>query len=181
MRKLSILICAALLLTMAQTASAMVVAPTEFADGCYCVKLEGSYGVPAPASVQLAPTGYEIQVDAQVCKNGEDIDVTILSSNPGVTIDELEFISLYQEFIEISANGTCAMGHTFNGTMHLTGDGQNYASTYATGTLDGQIPLVGDFTITINECENSIPEFPTIALPVAAIIGLAFFMQRRKD
>jgi hypothetical protein len=26
-----------------------------------------------------------------------------------------------------------------------------------------------------------IPEFPTIALPVAAILGLAFFMQRRKD
>jgi hypothetical protein len=28
---------------------------------------------------------------------------------------------------------------------------------------------------------TSIPEFPTIALPVAAIIGLAFFMQRRKE
>ncbi|SFM84002.1 PEF-CTERM sorting domain-containing protein [Methanolobus profundi] len=26
-----------------------------------------------------------------------------------------------------------------------------------------------------------IPEFPTIALPVAAILGLAFFMQRRKE
>ncbi|WP_340817836.1 PEF-CTERM sorting domain-containing protein [Methanolobus sp. WCC4] len=28
---------------------------------------------------------------------------------------------------------------------------------------------------------GAIPEFPTIALPVAAIIGLAFFMQRRKE
>ncbi|WP_342304715.1 PEF-CTERM sorting domain-containing protein [Methanolobus sp. ZRKC5] len=28
---------------------------------------------------------------------------------------------------------------------------------------------------------ESIPEFPTIALPVAAILGLAFFMQRRKE
>jgi hypothetical protein len=27
----------------------------------------------------------------------------------------------------------------------------------------------------------SIPEFPTVALPVAAILGLAFFMQRRKE
>ncbi|WMW25445.1 PEF-CTERM sorting domain-containing protein [Methanolobus sediminis] len=26
-----------------------------------------------------------------------------------------------------------------------------------------------------------VPEFPTIALPVAAILGLAFFMQRRKE
>ena len=29
--------------------------------------------------------------------------------------------------------------------------------------------------------EQEIPEFPTIALPVAAILGLAFFMQRRKE
>ncbi|WP_321430122.1 PKD domain-containing protein [uncultured Methanolobus sp.] len=28
---------------------------------------------------------------------------------------------------------------------------------------------------------NEVPEFPTIALPIAAIIGLAFVMQRRKD
>jgi hypothetical protein len=28
---------------------------------------------------------------------------------------------------------------------------------------------------------ESIPEFPTIALPIAAILGLAFFMQRRKE
>ncbi len=28
---------------------------------------------------------------------------------------------------------------------------------------------------------EAIPEFPTVALPVAAILGLAFFMQRRKE
>jgi hypothetical protein len=28
---------------------------------------------------------------------------------------------------------------------------------------------------------NEIPEFPTVALPIAAIIGLAFFFQRRKE
>ncbi|MBP1907986.1 PEF-CTERM sorting domain-containing protein [Methanolobus bombayensis] len=28
---------------------------------------------------------------------------------------------------------------------------------------------------------DEIPEFPTIALPIAAIIGLAFIMQRRKE
>jgi len=30
-------------------------------------------------------------------------------------------------------------------------------------------------------CEQEIPEFPTLALPVAAILGLAFFFQRRKN
>ncbi|MDP2217545.1 MAG: PEF-CTERM sorting domain-containing protein [Methanolobus sp.] len=28
---------------------------------------------------------------------------------------------------------------------------------------------------------NEIPEFPTVALPIAAILGLAFFFQRRKE
>ena len=31
------------------------------------------------------------------------------------------------------------------------------------------------------ETPQEIPEFPTLALPVAAILGLAFFMQRRKE
>ncbi len=31
------------------------------------------------------------------------------------------------------------------------------------------------------ENPQEIPEFPTVALPVAAILGLAFFMQRRKE
>ncbi|WMW23824.1 PKD domain-containing protein [Methanolobus sediminis] len=33
--------------------------------------------------------------------------------------------------------------------------------------------------VTINDC--GIPEFPTIALPVVAVLGLAFIMQRRKN
>ncbi|WP_321429314.1 PEF-CTERM sorting domain-containing protein [uncultured Methanolobus sp.] len=32
-----------------------------------------------------------------------------------------------------------------------------------------------------DRCQNNVPEFPTIALPIAAIIGLAFIMQRRKE
>ncbi|MBP2031125.1 hypothetical protein J2755_002073 [Methanohalophilus levihalophilus] len=30
-------------------------------------------------------------------------------------------------------------------------------------------------------CDNEIPEFPTVAIPIAAILGLAFFFQRRKN
>ncbi|WP_406662562.1 PEF-CTERM sorting domain-containing protein [Methanolobus sp. ZRKC3] len=29
--------------------------------------------------------------------------------------------------------------------------------------------------------QTDIPEFPTIALPVVAILGLAFFFQRRRN
>lgn len=127
------------------------------------------------------PESYHIEVNAEVCKSGDDISVTILGSNPGVTIDDLNIISLFQEEIVLSANGTCAMGHTFNGTMTLIGDGESYESVTATGTLDGEIPVQGSFSAIISECEQEIPEFPTIALPMIAIIGLAFIMQRRKD
>ncbi|NPE27892.1 PEF-CTERM sorting domain-containing protein [Methanococcoides sp. SA1] len=41
----------------------------------------------------------------------------------------------------------------------------------------------GDSTVEVDSASRTIevPEFPTIALPVAAIIGLAFFLQRRKE
>jgi hypothetical protein len=61
-------------------------------------------------------------------------------------------------------------------------------------SLDENAPKTGQWRVTIGAGEDAItkdvgsaarnfliPEFPTIALPVAAIIGLAFFMQRRKE
>ncbi|MDG6242783.1 MAG: PEF-CTERM sorting domain-containing protein [Methanolobus sp.] len=178
---------AVLLLSMAHTASA-VVAMTEFDDGCYCVKLAGDYGIPeyqhpsSPEPMMEIPTTYHIEVDAKVCKSGEDVTVTVLNSNPGVTISELNILSLYKEEITLNASGTCAMGHSFEGEMTLIGDGENYYTTNAMGTVDGQVPVIGSFTATIGQCTpEEIPEFPTIALPVIAILGLAFIMQRRKD
>ena len=61
-------------------------------------------------------------------------------------------------------------------------------------TLDANAPRTGQWRVTIGAGPDAvtadigsaarnflIPEFPTIALPVAAILGLAFFMQRRKE
>jgi len=181
-RILLMAVLALVFVSMAGTVSAIEM--TEFEDGCYCVELVGDYGVPqlSTAETQIpVPLTYHIEVDAKVCKSGEDITVTVLDSNPGVTIDELNIISMYEEQIILSANGTCAMGHSFEGTMTLAGDGENYYSTTASGMVDEQISVVGQFTATITECQEEIPEFPTIALPMVAILGLAFVMQRRKD
>nr|WP_305891116.1 PEF-CTERM sorting domain-containing protein [Methanolobus chelungpuianus] len=35
--------------------------------------------------------------------------------------------------------------------------------------------------ICLTAIQRKTPEFPTVALPVAAILGLAFLMQRRKE
>ncbi|AFV22960.1 hypothetical protein Mpsy_0751 [Methanolobus psychrophilus R15] len=54
--------------------------------------------------------------------------------------------------------------------------GAEYRVTIKAG--DEQVDI--DFGSASRNIE-SIPEFPTIALPIAAILGLAFFMQRRKE
>ena len=46
------------------------------------------------------------------------------------------------------------------------------------GILDANEPVDG---LTMGEGFEAIPEFPTIVLPMAAILGLAFIFQRRKD
>ncbi|WP_292465012.1 PEF-CTERM sorting domain-containing protein [Methanolobus sp.] len=61
-------------------------------------------------------------------------------------------------------------------------------------SLSEDAPATGKWRVTVTAGEDTntldvgsaarnfeIPEFPTIALPVAAILGLAFFMQRRKE
>ena len=194
MKNISVLITlAVLLVSMVGTAGATV-QMTEFEDGCYCVHLEGEYSpdlsnIPVPTGADLSINNglvipqppYTVEVDAQVCKSGDDITVTVLESNPGVTINSLDFPMLYQEQIQVVASGTCAMGHLFSGNMMLVGGSGTYQSTVATGLLDNTVPMNGAFTVTIKECDQEIPEFPTIAVPVLAIMGLAFIMQRRKD
>ncbi|MDG6244915.1 MAG: PEF-CTERM sorting domain-containing protein [Methanolobus sp.] len=61
-------------------------------------------------------------------------------------------------------------------------------------SLDENAPATGQWRVTVAAGQDAntldvgsaarnfeIPEFPTIALPIAAILGLAFFMQRRKE
>ncbi|WP_342306052.1 hypothetical protein [Methanolobus sp. ZRKC5] len=88
MRKMNVLLLlAVLILSMTHTASGQM---TEFPDGCYCVELVGDYGTSTPATDH-------IEVTARVCKSGDDIDVTVLESNPEVTIINLDIISLFHE------------------------------------------------------------------------------------
>lgn len=59
----------------------------------------------------------------------------------------------------------------------------------APGTYHFQIHLIGDgaelgvqdVTITVPGSSTSVPEFPTVAIPVAAVLGLIFVFGRRKE
>ena len=86
---------------------------------------------------------------------------------------------------------TIAFAHDFEPTTSPTYTDVGVISL----TLASNAPIDATYEVTIQVADNapvfiygqasreltSIPEFPTIALPVAAIIGLAFFMQRRKE
>ncbi|WP_407356129.1 DUF4350 domain-containing protein [Methanolobus sp. WCC5] len=74
------------------------------------------------------------------------------------------------------------------GKVVITGD-SNFCENYYIDLEDNEQLTRNIFTWLGEPCEDqsipdenqSIPEFPTIALPMAAIIGLAFFLQRRKE
>ncbi len=201
MKKMNVLLLlVVLMLSMTHTASALV-PTTEFADGCYCVNLVGDYSVAqldptaaAPALSVIPSATFHLDVNAKVCKSGDEITVeefNDVASDLGVVLDTCIVTGINEDTIELYANGTCMDGNYFEGQMTLvkSNDGSYVTQliTPATGTVNmtnpplGLIPVMGEFTATITPCEQQIPEFPTVALPMIAIIGLAFFIQRRKE
>jgi hypothetical protein len=60
---------------------------------------------------------------------------------------------------------------------------QGFESEWQNGHGNGLGAHVNDFiSHTQGQCNtnNAIPEFPTLALPIAALIGLVFFFQNKK-
>ena len=119
-------------------------------------------------------------------------NIDTIGSEPGICNVHAE--AEYNETtgsIEVTANGTCMEVNTWSGFMEIipqTDGTYEIKSDSVTGSVNlvnpplGEVGLSGDFTMTSREVQpHEILEFPTIALPIMAILGLAFFMQRRKD
>ena len=157
--------------------------------------LPEGYAIPSTVTI---PLEYEAAADLKVCKNGENVDVTIVSSTPSVPeglpdsfaiqITDVQITAIGQKLQVIATmspvNVNTAIGdYTFTGVLDLDiQENGKFVYTTASGLINGAIPVDASLTMTVKNCpQEEIPEFPTIALPVAAIIGLAFFMQRRKE
>jgi hypothetical protein len=65
-------------------------------------------------------------------------------------------------------------------TISLSEDAPEGARYYVLIGAGDQSAELTEFQ-SVSRTIESIPEFPTVALPIAAILGLAFFMQRRKE
>ncbi|MBP1908505.1 PEF-CTERM sorting domain-containing protein [Methanolobus bombayensis] len=95
----------------------------------------------------------------------------------GVTIHDATMVS----FNWSSTNPVCAVyvkAGTNNNTYTYGCDNPAYSDNNLVSPTTQDISHV---TFCFCDGGEEIPEFPTIALSVAAIIGLAFFFRRRKD
>ncbi|MBP1908164.1 PEF-CTERM sorting domain-containing protein [Methanolobus bombayensis] len=178
----------------------------QYQDGCYQVTANGNYvidGECLPSCFEgLIPPTMNIVAEATVKKDGNTIEVKSFTSNPSipyalsypinVDIEDLKFPDGIDVWIANEKIGFTAYLIINEQKMPVTGtvivtNAANGVYTFAFNELYiNQIPITcisGNMQVTVEpiNCEEEIPEFPTIAIPVAAIIGLAFFMQRRKD
>lgn len=79
----------------------------------------------------------------------------------------------------VSTDGSGDIGVTQIWTAPLTaGKYDIIVDVNQDGILDANEPVDG---LTMGEGFEAIPEFPTMALPVVAVLGLMFLFQRRKD
>lgn len=118
------------------------------------------------------------------------LDWNDLGSDPAITVDTVNskvFVTPFYDW----RDKTCKALISFK--LVFDADGKEYTNWFgvtADPTGSRIFPPIDLFsrysslsaTITKVPCElEEIPEFPTIALPIIAVLGLAFFFQRRRD
>lgn len=85
--------------------------------------------------------------------------------------------SYYMEFVKPAGSVFSPQGQ---GSTASDSDADEFGKTDCFALISGQYYEDIDAGIYFPP-EQEIPEFPTVALPIAAILGLAFIMQRRKE
>lgn len=106
----------------------------------------------------------EVSLESPVPASADDIEIVFnnLGFNPSGNSSYMD-----TEAITISVKETAPVGAL-------------YTVEIGAGNPDDMSSAITEFQ-TVSKSIESIPEFPTVALPIAAILGLAFFMQRRKE
>lgn len=134
--------------------------------------------VPVSLSLKVDPGTYTLKLDPRV----DGIQAYILADpeyliNVGSVSDLISHGSLPAEKI---VTFTTQSKSYQNGTLYLKGVTGGDVKIYVFNDNGDQLDfatLVTSVTVTT----NPIPEFPTIALPVAALIGLVFIFGRKKE
>ncbi|WP_292465022.1 PEF-CTERM sorting domain-containing protein [Methanolobus sp.] len=121
-----------------------------------------SYRMQSISSVEYGMVLNYTQQVSVVSGGGSESDI-VITTPENVTVPEAStYTDVGAITISIAANAPA-------GTIYRVSIGAGPV------TIESEVDSASRYVNT------EIPEFPTIALPVAAILGLAFFMQRRKE
>ncbi|SFM88405.1 PEF-CTERM sorting domain-containing protein [Methanolobus profundi] len=208
MKKTSLLLILMVMLSSTTLVASAQINPYHYLmsqeDGCYHISINGNYNID-PACIpayyaNLIPPTMNIVADGTVSKEGTIVTVKSFTSNPTVPytlpaqidIANLNFPEGIDVWVLNNKIGFTADLIIGTQTIPVTGTvtfegvaGGVYNFAFDTLYINQQpiTGISGSMQVTVEKvnCEQEIPEFPTVAIPMAAIIGLAFFMQRRKD
>ncbi|AKB71769.1 hypothetical protein MSMAC_1879 [Methanosarcina mazei C16] len=154
-------------------------------------------GLAVASNTVLTPDDVTINPDGQSVAS---VDASIRINTPGnyhVTLTATDGLFAYLESsspIAVGSSGNWAgsgtslsgtsfesAADTYTGTLHIKGTkpGTVTVVTYSESSGDS---ITKSYSVYSAETVNvSIPEFPTVALPVAALIGLVFIFGRKKE
>jgi len=131
-----------------------------------------------PYVVKIVPgstTVYGLSVGEGLPEAGTEITYVITSLSPDLQVNQLKTTAI------LDGGNTFVDADVFELTLSPSAPvGAQYKIIVKT-YINGEVLTDEEFLASASQRFESIPEFPTVALPVAAILGLAFFMQRRKE
>jgi hypothetical protein len=168
------------LMILALVALVAMIAP---ASASYGADLADSNGVILPVTVtQLVGTPVDYSIILEDF-SGETVYYVAVPFDAGLEMEILkqgtpvtanQFVDY--DIVRVTIASGAAQGQTFSGRVDVYREDPN-ANPQAVSVA--QVPFV--WASASQNFNAQIPEFPTVALPIAAILGLAFFMQRRKE
>lgn len=115
--------------------------------------------------------------DVQAFDGGASTDISISTSPGHHSFSVLDFSAM-----KLDTDGSHYFVDT-GGKLIISNSGAQGASYLVTMTVTGHDslgPRSRKITLTVNQNITGVPEFPTVALPVAGIIGLLFVFGRKK-
>nr|WP_321496747.1 PEF-CTERM sorting domain-containing protein [uncultured Methanolobus sp.] len=116
--------------------------------------------------------------------NSENIEISGFLQNSGVIVFNNGNISILQTG---ELDNSAYLANYGNITNHGIFSNHNTIQNYGTinlyydGTHSGMENVAPIPVNIIADPKQEIPEFPSVAIPIAAIVGLAFIFQRRKN
>ncbi len=140
-----------------ETASGIAPNPIDILPGQTVVLSYHAESVLPSAIGQSTPYGFQV---LSASNGGSVSDLTATFANVYAPTSSPEYDDV--GVMKLTLNPAAPVGAVYEFKIYA---GEDIVTSYASASRE----------------VHSIPEFPTVALPVAAILGLAFFMQRRKE